>query len=157
MKQSMPLPRPPRLGTWLVELFASAEQAESILGDFHEEFSDVVSKSGVLAARRWYWRQINDSIPIASVATSLLIGSVVAALAKGREVVAVLALIVVRSVPFIWLLVFVYQHHGDRGEGFAAPFHFFVFCRVLEVVGILVAGVLVRKMRSVSSPPVTMV
>lgn len=220
MKQSVPLPGPPRLGAWFVELFASAEQAESILGDFHEEFSDLISKSGVVSARRWYCSQsvktifhlfgaafrkapwsiigvvllgflihllsatlldrvmwvilraqrpysnlrykfyvwlINDSIPIASVATSLLIGCVVAALAKGREVVAALALIVVRSAPFIWLLVFVYQHDGDRGEGFAAPFHFFVICRMLEVVGILVAGVLVRKMRSVSSRPVTMI
>lgn len=57
MKQSVPPPRPPRLGAWLVELFASAEQAESILGDFQEEFSDLISKSGVVSARSWYWRQ----------------------------------------------------------------------------------------------------
>lgn len=57
MKRSMPLPRLPRLGTWLVELFASAEQAESIPGDFHEEFSDLVSKCGVVSARSWYLRQ----------------------------------------------------------------------------------------------------
>lgn len=49
--------RPPRIAAWFVELFAYAEQAESILGDLHEEFSDVASKSGVVAARRWYWRQ----------------------------------------------------------------------------------------------------
>lgn len=40
--------RPARLAAWLVELFASAEQAESILGDLHEEFSDVASKSGMV-------------------------------------------------------------------------------------------------------------
>jgi hypothetical protein len=49
--------RPPRIASWLVELFSSAEQAESILGDLHEEFSDIVSKSGVVSARCWYWRQ----------------------------------------------------------------------------------------------------
>lgn len=55
--QTVPCPRPPRIAAWLVELFVSVEQAESILGDLHEEFSDVASKSGVVAARRWYWRQ----------------------------------------------------------------------------------------------------
>jgi len=49
--------RPPRLAELTVNLFASAEQAESILGDLHEEFSVVGSKSGRAIARRWYWRQ----------------------------------------------------------------------------------------------------
>lgn len=38
--------RPSRFPAWPVELFASAEQAESILGDLQEEFSEVASKSG---------------------------------------------------------------------------------------------------------------
>lgn len=62
MTQTAPRPRPPRLATWLVELFASADQAESILGDLHEEFSDIASKSGVVTARRWYWRQSAKAI-----------------------------------------------------------------------------------------------
>ena len=49
--------RPPRLAAWLVNLFAPADQAESILGDLHEEFSQIGSKSGAAAARDWYWRQ----------------------------------------------------------------------------------------------------
>ena len=49
--------RPPRVATWLVDLFASDEQAESLPGDLLEEFSDLASKSGVASARRWYWRQ----------------------------------------------------------------------------------------------------
>jgi len=49
--------RPPRLAELAVNLFAPAEQAESILGDLHEEFSQVGSKSGREIARRWYWRQ----------------------------------------------------------------------------------------------------
>lgn len=62
MTQTTPRPRPPRFAAWLVEIFASAEQAESILGDLHEEFSDIVSKSGVVPARRWYWRQSAKTI-----------------------------------------------------------------------------------------------
>lgn len=221
MTQTAPYSRPPLLAAGLVELFASAEQAESIIGDLQEEFSDVASKSGVVAARRWYWRQsvktifhlsgaafrnapwsiagivllgflldllsgtlqlpenvimailraqrpysnlhygfyvwlINYGIPIACVVTSLLIGCVVAVLAKGREVVAALTLIVVRSVPFIWLLVFVYEHNADRGEAFAASIHFFLFRRAVDVVGTLVGAVLVRRLRVVSSGPITM-
>jgi hypothetical protein len=48
---------PPRIAAWLVDLFAPGEQAESITGDFLEEFSDLAAKSGVAHARRWYWRQ----------------------------------------------------------------------------------------------------
>jgi hypothetical protein len=49
--------RPPCLAELAVSLFAPSEQAESILGDLHEEFSQVGSKSGRDIARRWYWRQ----------------------------------------------------------------------------------------------------
>src|SRR5215510_5219875 len=57
MRHAPPTPRPPRLAAWLVSLFGSSEQAESILGDLSEEFLDIVSKSGIAFARRWYWRQ----------------------------------------------------------------------------------------------------
>lgn len=70
MTQSASRPHPPRLATWLVELFASAEQAESILGDLHEEFSDLVSKSGVVSARGWYCRQ--SAKTIANLASAAL-------------------------------------------------------------------------------------
>jgi hypothetical protein len=53
--------RPPRIATWFVKLFASAEE-ESILGDLLEEYSDLASKSGVPFARRWYWRQTVKTI-----------------------------------------------------------------------------------------------
>ena len=62
MTQTASRSRPPRLASWLVELFASDDQAESILGDLHEEFSDIVSKSGTVSARRWYWRQTAKTI-----------------------------------------------------------------------------------------------
>ena len=53
--------QPPRLATWLVNLFISAE-GESIVGDLFEEFCLLASRSGVAFARRWYWRQAVKSI-----------------------------------------------------------------------------------------------
>jgi len=47
----------PTAAVWLVELFASDRQLESICGDLSEEFSDRLARSGSAAARRWYWRQ----------------------------------------------------------------------------------------------------
>jgi hypothetical protein len=54
--------QPPRIATWLVNLFASPEEAESILGDLLEEFTELATKSGVACARRWYWRQTTKTI-----------------------------------------------------------------------------------------------
>jgi hypothetical protein len=53
--------RPPRITTWLLKLFAAAEE-ESILGDLLEEYSDLALKSGVAFAQRWYWRQAVKTI-----------------------------------------------------------------------------------------------
>jgi len=61
MSQST-LAHPQRIASWLVELFAPTEHAESILGDLLEEFSDLASKSGLASARRWYWRQSAKTI-----------------------------------------------------------------------------------------------
>ena len=57
MTKPEPRPGPPWLAAWFVELFASTKQAESMLGDLQEEFSDLASQSGILFARRWYGRQ----------------------------------------------------------------------------------------------------
>jgi hypothetical protein len=48
---------PPSAAVRLVDLFAPAKEAESILGDLLEEFSQLASKSGIALARQWYWRQ----------------------------------------------------------------------------------------------------
>jgi hypothetical protein len=48
--------QPPRIATWLVNLFTVTTE-ESIVGDLFEEFLEVVSRSGVAAAKSWYWRQ----------------------------------------------------------------------------------------------------
>jgi hypothetical protein len=53
---------PPHIATWLVNLFTTGEEAESILGDMLEEFSHLASKSGVANARNWYWRQAVKTI-----------------------------------------------------------------------------------------------
>lgn len=54
--------RPPRIGTWLVSLFAPAGETESITGDLLEEYSQLAAKSGPAFARRWYWRQTLTTI-----------------------------------------------------------------------------------------------
>ena len=55
-------PQPPRLASWLLDLFTPYDQAESIPGDLHEEFSNVASQYGIPRARHWYWRQSLKSI-----------------------------------------------------------------------------------------------
>jgi hypothetical protein len=55
--------QPPLIAVWLISLFALAEEQESILGDLLEEFSLLASKSGVPAARKWYWRQMIKTVP----------------------------------------------------------------------------------------------
>jgi len=54
--------RPPRPATWLLEMFAPYDQAESVLGDLHEEFSTLAFQHGPRAAHRWYWRQALKSV-----------------------------------------------------------------------------------------------
>jgi hypothetical protein len=53
--------RPPRLATWLVNLFVSGEE-ESMVGDLCEEFWQIASTAGAAPARRWYWRQSGKTI-----------------------------------------------------------------------------------------------
>jgi hypothetical protein len=185
---------PPRLAAWLVDVFASAEQAESILGDLHEEFSDIVSDSGVVPARRWYWRHgvktifdlasatlwgapwplagivllgfllrwlsatlpervivailrmqrpysnlhyglyvwlVTNGIPIVAVVQTMLIGSIVAILAKGRELLATVILGIVFAAPL------------------GSPlFLLFVPRLAVGVIATVLAGVIVRMCRS---------
>ena len=207
------LAHPPRIASWLVELFASAEQAESILGDLSEEFSDLASRSGIDHACRWYWRQsaktiahlagaafrvaplwlaavvflgftfslfgaalpeqfivallrtqrpysnrhyeayvwlLTYGIPIVRFTQSLLIGCIVAVLAKGREMVATMTVSVLRA-AMIASLLFIFFGHTPPARPvipFLAPF---LFSRALDLIGIVTAGVIVRKARSASA------
>ena len=49
--------QPPRLAVWLVNLFTVPDNAEVIMGDLLEEFSQIAHQAGLVFARRWYWRQ----------------------------------------------------------------------------------------------------
>jgi hypothetical protein len=205
-------PRPPRLAVWLVDLFASREHAESILGDLSEEFCDLASRSGIVHARRWYRRQsattmvhlagaalyaaplwpaatllgfllsrfsaglpeqlivallrtqrpysnrqyetyvwlLTYGIPIISITQSLLIGCVVAVLARGREMVATMTLGLLRAATIAWVLFILFGHAPSSRPviPFLAPF---LFSRALDLIAIVIAGVIVGKARSASA------
>ena len=54
--------QPPRIASWLVNLFTPAHDGGSIMGDLSEEFTHFATMSGVAFARRWYWRQTVKTI-----------------------------------------------------------------------------------------------
>jgi hypothetical protein len=212
MTREAPCARPPRIAVWLVDLFASENQAESILGDLLEEFSDLASKSGVVSARRWFWRQsvktvahlagaglraapsstagtvligllllwfgsglpertivailrtqtpysnlhydfyvwmMTRGIPIVRVVESLLIGSIVAALAKGREMVVTITLSLVRGASIAWLFFLFVRMAPHRPE--VVFLWSFLFECVVNLTAIVIAGAIVRKVRSASA------
>lgn len=201
--------RPPRLAAWLVELFAPAKEAESILGDLQEEFSDLTSRSGVRFARRWYWRQcvktvfhlagaafwsaprslasivflgfllqwfsatlperlviailrtqrpysnqhveayirfMTYGIPVAAVIHAILIGSIVAVLAKGRELVATITLAIFLAVPIGWLY-FLFVRWAPQLPVVPA-LTFVLLHRAPYLTAAVVGGVIVRICRS---------
>ena len=204
----------PRIATCLVELFSPSDQVESILGDLHEEFSEISSKSGLISARLWYWRQavktivhlagsafrvaplaffgivvlgfflswfaadlpeklivallrtqrpysnlhvaaymrfMTYGIPVARTIQSMIVGCIVAALAKGREVLAAIALSILRgalSLPFLFLLLT--QSVSQRPElPEAGPY---LALNAVELGAMVIAGVMVRKFRSLMPP-----
>lgn len=94
--------QPPRIAHWLLSLFATGVEAESLLGDMLEEFSLLAPKSGVAFARSWYWRQTRKTIAhlvgnafrvapwlAASVAAGLVLNRLVSGLPE-RAIFAVL-------------------------------------------------------------------
>jgi hypothetical protein len=83
---------PPRTSAWFVELFASPQEADGILGDLAEEFGASVARDGDREARRCYrrqaWRTIRD-LALSPWSTSPSAGSGTfsgLALAVGRQV-----------------------------------------------------------------------
>ncbi|HXC87437.1 MAG TPA: hypothetical protein VNU23_06595 [Candidatus Cybelea sp.] len=205
--------RPPRLAAWLVDLLASREQAECILGDLREEFSYLASSRGIANARRWYRLQsaktiahlaaaallvrplwlavalllgfllslfsaglpeqlivallrtqrpysnrhyeayvwlLAYGIPMVSITRSLLIGCVVALLARGREMVATIALSLLRAATIVWLLFLFFGRTPPTRPviPFLAPF---LFSRALDLIGIVIGGVIVGRVRSASA------
>jgi len=49
--------RPPRIPAWLLRLAALEEDRFAILGDFDEEYAELVGELGRAGASRWFWRQ----------------------------------------------------------------------------------------------------
>ncbi len=194
--------QPPCIAAWLIGLFTSDREAESIPGYLLEEFSHLVSKAGVAVARRWYWRQTTRTIAhlagaafysapwlmaavvvggfwlhgfvsglpdkalalvtdrylmfwsshfqaylwvlngmgIAHVMGSLLVGCIVALVAKGREMVATVTLALVYCALIVAALAWAVTHRRIEGAWMlwscAAP------------LAIVVGGVIVRTRRS---------
>jgi hypothetical protein len=54
--------QPPRAAAWLVELFASPQEADGLLGDLAEEFSAAVVRDGEAEARRHYRRHARHTV-----------------------------------------------------------------------------------------------
>jgi len=201
--------RPPHVAAWLVDLFAPADHAESLLGDLSEEFSDLALKSGPSFARRWYWRQsvktvthlvgtafrvspwttigpvvagyvllgfgfslperaivmvlhlrhqhvnpyytssqieaylfwLNNGILVGRLLMSLSIGSIVAVAAKGREIIATMALSLLLVAPFLVLRL---AGHWPNQPFLPSTLIFAIGNSLMIVVG----GDIVRKNRS---------
>lgn len=56
-------PKPPKLGERLLRLFLHQEDSETILGDFTEEYYNIVRQFGHRRAWRWYWLEVLKSTP----------------------------------------------------------------------------------------------
>lgn len=96
-----------------------------------------------------YFWLLTYGFSIARILESLLVGAFVAVLAKGREMVVVLTLATLRGVSFMWL-VFLINVRTPYPPTPHALFRRLLFWRALDLIGIVVAGVLVRKVRSIS-------
>jgi hypothetical protein len=57
-----PLPEPPRVARWLLNLFVVSETSEAINGDLLEEFATLAVDHGLESAGQWYWRQTLKTI-----------------------------------------------------------------------------------------------
>lgn len=209
MRHATPSPRPPRLATWLVSLLVSSEQAESILGDLAEEFSDIASKLGVASARRWYWRQslktiahlagssfrtapwslagvvllgfllrwfsavfpervviailraqrpysnlhydfyvwlVTWGIPIARVVEMTLIGCIIAAIARGKEMAATITVVAISVVIVGWNFFLVTRNLPPQ---IPLPWGF-LLGSLANWVATLLGAVIIREIRSLS-------
>ncbi len=201
--------RPPRFAVWLVGLFASESDAQAMLGDLHEEFSDLAARSGITAARRWFWRQsvktvahsigatfrssrsplagavvfgfllrqvagsperiivailrtqtpysnlhydfyvwmVTWGIPIVGIIESVMIGCAVAAVAKGREIIATITMCVASAV-FVGLSFFLLWRQIPSQVPMPWPL---LLLNLENWIAIVLGGILVRKLRSVSA------
>jgi hypothetical protein len=54
--------QPPTIAVRLIDLFVPETQNESVKGDLLEEFSDIATNFGEVAARSWYWKHSMKTI-----------------------------------------------------------------------------------------------
>lgn len=54
---------PPKLAVWLLQNLSDPEEADSLLGDSTEEYSDYCREKGPFRSRCWYWIQVLISLP----------------------------------------------------------------------------------------------
>lgn len=112
--------QPSRVATWLVNLFTPAEEAESILGDLLEEFSHLVSKSGVAVARSWYWRQtVKTILPIVGTGFRVAPWSTAAAVVGGLLLGRVVYRLPERAIFAVLRRYQVFDHHFNAYVFFA--------------------------------------
>ncbi|MFC2082279.1 ABC transporter permease [Bacteroidota bacterium] len=55
--------KPPVIALSLLKLFASDEKNYALMGDFKEEFHEILEDRGIFCARLWYWIQTIKSLP----------------------------------------------------------------------------------------------
>jgi hypothetical protein len=112
--------QPPRIAVWLVDLFTPPGEAESIQGDLLEEFSQVASKSGVVAAQRWYWRQTVKTIPhLFGTGLRLAPWSTIVAVMGGFLLLRVISGLPERAIFAVLLKYRVFDHHFNAYVFFA--------------------------------------
>lgn len=129
------LVQPPRIAMWLISLFALGEKGESIIGDLLEEFSLLASKSGVRAARAWYWRQTIKTVPRLAVFAF-----------RTAPLITVIALVVGFAVRIIvgWSIEYAtfagFQSHRIFFEHY---FKEYLFFNIDHLIAFFLAGVVV--------------
>lgn len=139
MRQTARHTQPPSIAAWLVELFASADHAETLLGDLSEGFSDIALKSGVLSARGWYWRQSTKTIfHLAGVAFRKAPWSIAGAVFLG---------FVLRRLGFSLLVAVVRMQRPYANLHFGLMTADILIARLLEMtfIGCIVAAVAKRR------------
>lgn len=57
------IPKPPRIGAWLLSLFLNYNYPETVLADFEEIYRDIAASKNVTVARLWYFSQIFIILP----------------------------------------------------------------------------------------------
>src|SRR4030042_1335339 len=55
--------KPPFIAMSLMQLFASDEKNYALMGDFREEFFEIIQSKGIFRASLWYWIQTIKSLP----------------------------------------------------------------------------------------------